>query len=304
MVIPVLNDSEQAYKTVMKIDSQEASELVEVILVDDGSEDPIDFTLSEDSKMKFRILRLPKNMGRSAAINKGVEVSSGEFVSFLDVDCEPEAGYVKGVVASVNDGFELIFGDIKFFNEENFFEDFEKKIQEKRAQVSEQWELELTSACVTVKRDFYDQIEGFSLDFKKYGFEDRDFLIRLKEQFPNINITYDKSLIVNHTDSTTLETYLTKFYLSGRYNAEVFRLKHPTSYNLMNYSKIDINTAPVILQVLPTILIEFMITIISPIFKVIFKNFPLPFAIKSIIFKLLKGMAYLNGTIKSKTQRD
>ena len=61
-----------------------ASQLVdEVIVVDDGSDDT---TAAEAGKHRVRVIRLPENRGKAAALDAGVSVAKNDVFLFLDAD--------------------------------------------------------------------------------------------------------------------------------------------------------------------------------------------------------------------------
>lgn len=56
---------------------------IEVIVVDDGSDEPLNF---DDQDARLRYLRLEPSRGSSAARNVGLQAARGEFLSLLDDD--------------------------------------------------------------------------------------------------------------------------------------------------------------------------------------------------------------------------
>lgn len=74
---------ERAVASVLSIPSN----AIEVVVVNDGSSDGtqplLDKLASHDSRL---VIVSQHNMGRSAARNRGVEASSGQWVMFLDSD--------------------------------------------------------------------------------------------------------------------------------------------------------------------------------------------------------------------------
>jgi glycosyltransferase involved in cell wall biosynthesis len=68
--------------------------LVEVIVVDDGSEDDT-AVLAEAAGV--RVVRTPA-IGASAARNLGIEMARGEIVAFTDGDCVADAGWARALV--------------------------------------------------------------------------------------------------------------------------------------------------------------------------------------------------------------
>ena len=61
---------------------QQTVEEVEVIVVDDGSEEPV--TLPEHSQLK--VIRLSQNSGNAVARNVGLKAAKGQYVTYLDDD--------------------------------------------------------------------------------------------------------------------------------------------------------------------------------------------------------------------------
>lgn len=58
----------------------------EVILIDDGSKDPLsDFELKKYSDLKIKYI-IQSNQGPGAARNRGIDLATGEYVAFLDSD--------------------------------------------------------------------------------------------------------------------------------------------------------------------------------------------------------------------------
>lgn len=67
----------------------------ELIFVDDGSEDDTAARIRERGGERVRVIGHEGNRGRAAARNTGIEAASGEVLLFLDMDMEPERGFVR-----------------------------------------------------------------------------------------------------------------------------------------------------------------------------------------------------------------
>jgi glycosyltransferase involved in cell wall biosynthesis len=86
VIVPVYNVEKYLEKCVNSIINQTYNNL-EIILVDDGSKDNSGKLCDEFSKKDFRIKVIHKeNGGLSDARNAGLEVASGEYISFIDSD--------------------------------------------------------------------------------------------------------------------------------------------------------------------------------------------------------------------------
>lgn len=69
----------------------------EVIVVDDGSAEPLEEIVARFSKeMSVRLIRQP-NGGPAKGRNKGAEMARNEFLAFTDDDCEPAPGWLSAL---------------------------------------------------------------------------------------------------------------------------------------------------------------------------------------------------------------
>ncbi|WP_143425821.1 glycosyltransferase family 2 protein, partial [Gilliamella sp. wkB171] len=86
IIIPVYNSSSFILKTLNSLQKQ-TYENYEIIIINDGSTDNTNDILEEYNKKNCNVtLYYQKNSGVSVARNKGIELSKGEFITFLDSD--------------------------------------------------------------------------------------------------------------------------------------------------------------------------------------------------------------------------
>jgi glycosyltransferase involved in cell wall biosynthesis len=292
-VVPVFNSSKQAKKLARRLVSFEGIARCEIVFVDDGSNDRL---ISAELPDTIKLVSLPENRGRAIARNEGIYKCSGEYIHFLDVDCMPADDYITKLLEQAARDIDVVFGHLEFQCDNTFFQNFENDNQLVREKCESNWELVQSSACLLVKKDMVLAIDGFSQKFNRYGFEDRDFLIRLKQRFPNASFAYVKALTVYHKDDLTLDSFLSKFYASGKYSAPILRKAHPLAYSQSAYAKVDVNTSNIFSKI-PKFLQMFFITITTPILKGFFHLSPDTAKLKVLTFKALKGLAFLKGTI-------
>lgn len=84
VIIPLYNKSKTIKDTVKSVLAQNYKNY-EVVVVDDGSTDSSVDTLNEIDDYRIKLFR-QQNSGPSSARNKGVELSEGEWILFLDAD--------------------------------------------------------------------------------------------------------------------------------------------------------------------------------------------------------------------------
>jgi glycosyltransferase involved in cell wall biosynthesis len=87
VVIPAFNAAGTIRRAIDSVLAQTYRN-VETIVVDDGSHDATSDIVATYESAAVMLLRLPKNVGVSAAANAGLAAARGEFVAFLDADDE------------------------------------------------------------------------------------------------------------------------------------------------------------------------------------------------------------------------
>ena len=104
VVIPTRNRAEKLARCLAALARQTLSPAAfDVIVVDDGSEVPVDRAIGNGLPMSVKVLRVPHG-GPAAARNRGVEQAAGEVVAFTDDDCEPEPGWLAALLAALASG--------------------------------------------------------------------------------------------------------------------------------------------------------------------------------------------------------
>lgn len=177
VVVPTYQRAElvrQAVRTVLAQTFQD----FEIIVVDDGSPEPIRLGLPDD---RLRVLRHETNRGPAAARNTGIRAARGEVVAFLDSDdlwlprkLEKQATLMEGAacVACVT-GFE-------YDTEEGYSVEIPRKPRS--------WLRELAMGCrlspgttLAVRRTCYDTVGFYDESMSRH--EDYDWLLRFIQKF-------------------------------------------------------------------------------------------------------------------------
>lgn len=86
VIIPVYNE-EKTVKNVIRRVSEVGMDK-EIIVVNDGSTDATSEELSGIADTDIKIINLEKNRGKSAAVRRGIQESSGELIIIQDADLE------------------------------------------------------------------------------------------------------------------------------------------------------------------------------------------------------------------------
>jgi glycosyltransferase involved in cell wall biosynthesis len=84
----------------------------EVVFVDDGSIDGsfriLEALAAEDTRVK--VVRLRRNFGQSAALQAGIDWSSGEVVVTLDGDLQNDPGDIPRLLEKLSQGYDAVLG--------------------------------------------------------------------------------------------------------------------------------------------------------------------------------------------------
>ena len=86
----------------------------EVILVDDQSSDKSYHVcqnfLKKRSKIKFKLFKLKKREGQTAALKKAFSSAVGSFIITMDADLQDEPKDINKFIKKINEGYHLILG--------------------------------------------------------------------------------------------------------------------------------------------------------------------------------------------------
>ncbi len=158
----------------------------ELLLIDDGSTATdllavLPGVAARDRRI--RLVRLESHQGISAALNKGVDLATGEWVTFLDHDdvLEPDAVFQNVRLLQENPGIDLIYSDEDKLTEAGFDSPILKP----------DWSPDFFLSCnylchmIFLRRDLVREIGGFQPQFD--GSQDYDLLLRVSERTNRIH---------------------------------------------------------------------------------------------------------------------
>lgn len=108
VILPVYNVSQYLHRCIKSVISQTYKN-IEIILVDDGSTDNSGSICDEYKDIDHRIKVIHKvNGGLSDARNAGIEIATGEYLTFIDSDDYIDEDYVKYLYGLVKEGQTLM----------------------------------------------------------------------------------------------------------------------------------------------------------------------------------------------------
>src|SRR6266487_1762250 len=158
----------------------------ELLLIDDGSTatdllGALHGVAARDRRI--RLVRLESHQGISAALNKGLNLANGEWVTFLDHDdvLEPDALFQNVRSLQENPGLDLIYSDEDKLTDQGFDSPILKP----------DWSPDFFLSCnylchmIFLRRDLARAVGGFRQEFD--GSQDYDLLLRISERTERIH---------------------------------------------------------------------------------------------------------------------
>jgi len=158
----------------------------ELLLVDDGSTDADllrELPVLGARDRRIRLVGLESHQGISAALNRGLDLASGEWITFLDHDdvLEPDALFQNVKLLQENPGVDLIYSDEDKFTAQAFDSPILKP----------DWSPDFFLSCnylchmIFLRRNLVRAVGGFQSQFD--GSQDYDLLLRVSERTNRIH---------------------------------------------------------------------------------------------------------------------
>lgn len=114
LVIPLFNEEESLPELCSWINKVclEHRLAYEIILIDDGSTDRswevVETLTKENANIKG--IRFTRNYGKSAALNEGFQVASGQVVITMDADLQDNPDEIPALCNKIREGFDIVSG--------------------------------------------------------------------------------------------------------------------------------------------------------------------------------------------------
>jgi glycosyltransferase involved in cell wall biosynthesis len=113
IVIPLLNEEESLEELYTRIVANiPKGYSYEILFIDDGSTDQSWAKIRQlsDKDQQVHGIRLRRNYGKSAALQKGFELAKGDFIITMDADLQDDPAEIPVLVSRLEEGLDLVSG--------------------------------------------------------------------------------------------------------------------------------------------------------------------------------------------------
>ncbi len=216
IIIPVYNQLQHTLGCLHALAAHAPQTPLEIIVVDDGSSDGTEATLSRIEGLRYH--RRADNGGFIAACNDGAALASGEFLVFLNNDTIPQPGWLDSLLDTFEHypdtglaGAQLIYpdgrlqeaGGLVFADGSGWnYGRFEAPDAPRHAFVREADYC--SGAAIAVPRALFETLGGFDRRYAPAYFEDTDLAFSVRDA--GLRVRYQPAARVVHLEGVTAGT--------------------------------------------------------------------------------------------------
>jgi glycosyltransferase involved in cell wall biosynthesis len=175
IVIPCYNQGTLLREALASIEKVRNENLLEVIIVDDGSYEAETIRILEEvTKTGHRVVSQP-NRRVSAARNTGIQLAKGEFILPLDSDNRLRDVYLKDGVSLLqeNPRVGVVYSDAEYFGEKTGRWDVAE------FDLLSLLRMNFIDVCALYRKALWEQVSGYDEQMPWMGLEDWDFWLRV-----------------------------------------------------------------------------------------------------------------------------
>lgn len=218
VVVPTYNRPQALFRCLTALSAIEyPRDAYEVIVVDDGSDEPLDAVVKGVSGLDV-VLHRQANAGCATARNEGAARARGEYLAFTDDDCAPQPDWLTRIAARFEEAPDVFLGGhvVNALTENSFATASQSMVDylyEYYDVVSDEMAF-FTSNNIAVARASFEAIGGFDRTVPRPAAEDREICDRWKRG--GGTLVYAPEAVVYHYHDLTLRRFWRQHFNYGR----------------------------------------------------------------------------------------
>lgn len=235
IVVPALNAEKMIENCVKSLlDQQYLKEKYEIIIIDNGSTDNT-LKLLEKFRKRILISKEPKK-GSYCARNKGIKISKGDIIAFIDSDCVADRKWLSQISRAFDNKTKLVGGRIKALKPYNnllrYYDIFGHPQELSFASDNPFF----ATANMAIRKKDVKKLAYFNESLKSGG--DVEFCSRLIKD--KKEIYYEPKAIVEHMYCNSLIKFMKRQYYYGKWHRKI-RKQNRCNIPMPSYIKIFIS---------------------------------------------------------------
>ncbi|GAA2198587.1 hypothetical protein GCM10009849_11820 [Sinomonas flava] len=221
IVVPTRGGAKRLPVLLRALSLQDTDDFEVVVVVDGDIDGTARLLDSWSDRLPLRTIVFPENLGRSAALNAGADLASGEILIRSDDDLEPGFGFVRGHIAHHSHATGPIgvvglttnhYPDTPFARAYGRAAD--RRFIRDALRLPEHSTWRLWAANVSVSKIIHRNLGGYDSRYRRYGWEDVDFGYRLHAAGVRVVVAPDL-MAIHHGASTTTAVRTVRALHSG-----------------------------------------------------------------------------------------
>ncbi|MHB0870754.1 MAG: glycosyltransferase family 2 protein [Chloroflexota bacterium] len=224
VIIPARNAEREIGTCLAALAAETQIPAIEIIVVDDGSDDS---TAETALKAGARVIRVDRR-GPAAARNAGAREARGELLLVFDSDCVPQPGCVAALIAPFEDPcVAATRGVYDSAQRQVVARMVQLEMEEKQARLAASRRTALVdTVCAAYRRELFLRYGGFDESFRLPSAEDAELSFRLASR--GEKLVYAPGARVLHRHAETWLGYCLRKFRFGFYRARVYR-RYPSA---------------------------------------------------------------------------
>lgn len=215
----------------------------ELIIIDNSSTDNTEQIIQDYDEARIKYKKVNNNGVIAYSRNKGIEISQGKWIAFLDADDWWSSDKLRFSVEALQNGNDFVYHDLyKKFQKKNFCSLFKSKIKTKQLRrPSHQFLLEngnvIPNSSVVLNADIIRKIKGISEDISLITAEDYDCWLRFaleSEKFIRISGCHGFYWIGENNTSSPKKTIKSLLFIIKNHYGDLHDKPIPPFINLSN----------------------------------------------------------------------